>query len=286
MADITERRGAGSDGFPSRANLKSLLSRNARLTGGSAVRIRKIALGLSALWLIVGMAYGIGLLMGPGPQETGRPITAVDITLLVLALLAPLTLTAFGLIASDAIARLSAEANALRDEIAALKQSGDVRTGRGAEQEARKLLNEMQAERAALAEVLREAAARARSGELGRAQTLPRPEAEASPKAEPRAEPTPEPKPEPAPRKAAPTPTDLETETNEPTLPLDPPVTDARPEIDWDAMVVAMEFPESETDRAAIEALYKVLPDPMAARLMQSAEDVLSVLAGRFTWTR
>ncbi len=273
MADISERRDSGPGATPSR-RLEDFFAAAVAPNSGASARIRKLALGLSAVWLVIAAAYAAGLLFGPGPEQTGRPITMVDIALLLLAVLAPVSLTLFGLAASAAIERLSEEAKAARAELAILKQAGEVRSGRGVEQEAKKLLNEMQAERAALAEVLREAAARARAGELGR--TRPEPEKQARP--EPAPAPKPEPKPEPAAEETAPTPQEDEAE---PPLPLDPPPADARPQLDWEAMTVAMEFPDSETDRATIEALYKVLPDPMAARLMQSAEDVLSVLAGQ-----
>ncbi len=276
MADISER--GGGQGATSRTRLLDLIGASS-LTGGAS-RIRNIALVLSAIWLLVALAYAAGLLLGLGPEETGRPITILDIAMLFVAILAPVSLALFGLSAAAAIARLSEEAQAARAEFAILKQAGGPRSGRGVEQDARMLLNEMQAERAALAEVLREAAARARSGDLGRARPdTPRSSAAVEPS---RPASKPESVPEPAAKSVNPTPTEpTSIDADEPPLPLDPPPVDARPALDWNALTTAMEFPDSENDRTTIEALYKVLPDPMAARLMQSAEDVLSVLAGQ-----
>lgn len=281
MAEITERRENGRGAPRAGFSLNALIKTSTAPVAGAAARVRNIALGLSALWLVVVIAYAIGLLSGPGPEETGRPITAVDISLLFLALLAPITLTLFGLAASAAIARLTEETKAAKAELAKLRQPGKIRPERGVEAEVKKLLHEMRAERAALAEVLREAAARARSGELGSARAAPasKPETATPPQAATRSETMPKPS-RPIAKPVDPTFDDKATdEMVEPPLPLDPPPTDARPAMDWDALIIAMEFPNSETDRTAIEALYKVLPDPMAARLMQSAEDALTILA-------
>ncbi len=290
MAEVTERRENRQDAPRAGFSLNALIGASAAPLSGVANRVRAIALILSALWLVVVAAYALGLMLGPGPEETGRPITAIDISLLFLAILAPVTLTVFGLAASSALQRLTEEADAARSELAKLRQAGGLRPARGPEAEVKKLLNEMRAERAALAEVLREAAARARSGELGQARPAPaaRPEvADPAPSETPRdaakdlqakSPDRPVTKPAPEARSSAAI-SDTPEENAEPQLPLDPPPEDARPAMDWDALVVAMEFPNSETDRTAIEALYKVLPDPMAARLMQSAEDAMTILA-------
>lgn len=93
-------------------------------------------------------------------------------------------------------------------------------------------------------------------------QALERLEARAAVRA-----PSPEPAPPPATAAAAPA---------QPDLPLDAaPV--ARP--DWARIVRALDFPRSEDDAEGFAALEAALRDPETAKLLQAAEDVLTMLA-------
>ncbi|MEL6980720.1 MAG: hypothetical protein AAGM38_18950, partial [Pseudomonadota bacterium] len=51
------------------------------------------------------------------------------------------------------------------------------------------------------------------------------------------------------------------------------------PRLDWNKLVTAANFPESEEDSETLDALYSVLTDAEAAALLQSAEDALTELA-------
>jgi hypothetical protein len=57
------------------------------------------------------------------------------------------------------------------------------------------------------------------------------------------------------------------------------PVTTIQASLDWEKLVRAANFPDSEDDQATLDALYAVLGDGDAASLLQAAEDTLSSLA-------
>ncbi len=59
----------------------------------------------------------------------------------------------------------------------------------------------------------------------------------------------------------------------------DLPIAGADETAPWPDLVRALDFPRDEADEAGMAALRSALRDPLAARLLQAAEDVLSILA-------
>jgi hypothetical protein len=227
------------------------------LSAPPSAPVRDRAAGLGAVaavvWVAAVAAYGAGLLLGDGPGPAG--LTAI---VLGLAALAPVALLrALRAMAARAEAA-AAEAAALRVELRALTAAKG------------------QAGNAPLVKAAADAARQAAAGEtraLGpRLDAVEAALTALAQRLEGLAEPRRAEKKTEAARAAAP--------ADQPALPFAEP---ERPEraapIAWADVVRAFDFPRDERDEEGLAAIRSTLRDPEFGRLLQAAEDVLSMLA-------
>jgi hypothetical protein len=192
-------------------------------------------------------AYAFGFFVG-GVAEPGPQPQALTALLFLLGAAGPVLMMGFA-------AMLLERAEALRAEIAALQAgmapgdgAGPMRFARQAAEQSRLAASRLEAVEKTLATV---AAALAAQGDVG----ATRPERRTAP-AQPQAV------------------------AGQPALPFDesaaPP---APPRIPWGDIARALDFPRDADDTAGFDAVRSAIRDPEVARLLQAAEDVLTMLA-------
>lgn len=209
--------------------------------------IGRIALILSAIWLVLIGAYAIGFFFGGAAAPEARP-QGLTVLLFLLGAVGPVALFGFA-------ALMLERAEALRAEIAALRgaapATGDAAEGRFARQAA----EQARASAARLAAIETTLAAIATRLDAHDAEAQAAPRAARRTAAQPAAGPS---------EQAA--------------LPLGdaaaPP-----PRIPWSDIVRALDFPRDADDTAGFDAVRSAIRDPEIAKLLQAAEDVLGILA-------
>lgn len=218
----------------------------------------------SALWLAAVGAYALGLFAGAA--EAGAPPVGLSAALLLIAAAVPVALFL-------AVAALLGRAQALRDETAALRAALSSREPERADNGLTPAMarTATEAARAAAAETARALSARLDRIEAALTETregvaaictLAGREAEGA-RAEKKTEPQ---------RPEAP--------VGQPALPFSEP--EARPSarpIAWRDIVRALDFPRSDNDAEGFAAMRAALRDPEFAKVLQAAEDVLTILA-------
>lgn len=207
-----------------------------------------LALGASVAWLVVLGAYAIGFFAGGAAAPAPQP-QALTVLLFLLGAAGPVLLMVVAAMLLNRAEALRAEIAALRSGLGAPVESGDpARFARQAAEQSRltaSRLSEIEKTLAGVAEALGGVPADAARPER-RTAPAPRPGGGAEQPALPFSEAA----------EAAPT-----------------------PRIPWADIVRALDFPRDAEDRAGFDAVRSAIRDPDVARLLQAAEDVLSMLA-------
>lgn len=280
-----------------------------RLTALPAVR--RWAVLATLVWTVIVVFYAIGYVgVSIGRQPGGTLV--IDALFFAVALVLPLILVWLAAWLSEELARqrrvvlalaeltpplleaLDATRRALAaqppaaspEKLEAALQAG-VAAGVAAGVERSRAGVEQALARLAAAEVRLEALVRTARGAAGEAAAPSPPAAvhAAVPPSEPAQEPAPKPAPAPAPKApSAPKPKRPAAAARDPAEPAHPALphlnareADTRP--DWPDLVRALDFPKDEGDHAGFRALREALRHRSIAQMLQSAEDVLTILA-------
>ncbi|PIE12669.1 MAG: hypothetical protein CSA68_12375 [Rhodobacterales bacterium] len=211
---------------------------------GSAITIAEIvALGLSLLWLIGSLLF---FAFAPSGDGQGTP-AAVVFVMKFLAMFLPIAVIWVGALAARSArimhtesARLQASIDAMRQSYVAQAQSGVVMV----QPEVEKKLDEIAAAQKQTETVIATFTS-SRSGPSGH-KTLQRPQAE---------------------------------DEDQTSLALGTPAEDMVPPLSLADFIRALNFPENADDREGFAALRRALKDRKAARLIQAAQDVLTLLS-------
>jgi hypothetical protein len=199
----------------------------------------------SVVWIVTVGAYAIGFFTGTATPETPRP-TALSALLFLLGGIAPVALMLLG-------ATVVSELRSLRAALAGgsstkpISQETDdtARHVRQLTKQTGTILARLQAIEARLGERATEAPTPA-SVAAGKATKVP-----AKPKNDSQA-----------------------------TLPLGEETAPPAARVPWSDIIRAIDFPRDASDTDGFEAVRSAIRDPETARLLQAAEDVLTILAG------
>lgn len=207
----------------------------------------RLALWASVGWLVVIGAYAVGFFAGGLAEPAPQP-QALTALLFLLGAAGPVLMMAFAAMLLDRAEALRAELAALRSGLPSGDGSEPNRFARQAAEQSRLAASRLEAVEKALGEV---AAVLATQGDGG----SPRPERRTAP---------------PQPQAVA----------GQPALPFDEASNPtAAPRIPWGDIARALEFPRNADDTAGFDAVRSAIRDPEVARLLQAAEDVLTMLA-------
>ena len=207
-----------------------------------------LALAASAAWLVVLGAYAIGFFAGGAGEPAPQP-QALTVLLFLLGGAGPVLLMLVAAMLLNRADALRAEIAALRNGLGPPSEGGDpARFARQAAEQSRltaSRLGEIERTLAAVAAALGEAAPDATRPER---RTAPAPRAGSG--------------------------------ADQPALPFSEAAeAGPAPRIPWSDIVRALDFPRDAEDRAGFDAVRSAIRDPEIARLLQAAEDVLSMLA-------
>lgn len=216
-------------------------------------RMTLMGLGAGVLWVLTVLAYAIGFFGGadaPGAPQPG----AFSALLFMLGAIGPVALLA-------ALIATARRAEALRREIAALRERLPARGAESAPQPAALARAAADGARMGGAESLKAIDARLAGIEAALASLVGQ-ESEGRRGAK-----------KTAPQRAS-------TQADQPALPFaDAASREPSTQIAWSDIVRALDFPRDDHDAAGFAAVRAALRDPEIARLLQAAEDVLSMLA-------